>query len=179
MKTSAQFDLCLPFTLNQEGGNSNDPHDPGGRTHKGIIQREYDRFRKAKGLPLRSDYMMSDDEVREIYWTEYWLPHCPSLPVGLDLSYFDNCVNEGPLRANKLLQRALAIHDDGIFGPQTAEAIVGRDVDALIIRYAQARSAFYHSLANFRYFGHGWMARVVYIEKASLNMRKGTSNATA
>ncbi|WP_346656139.1 glycosyl hydrolase 108 family protein [Bradyrhizobium sp. dw_78] len=54
---NTRFAICLPFTLKQEGGNSDDPHDPGGRTHKGIIQREYDKYRRSKGLPLRSDFL--------------------------------------------------------------------------------------------------------------------------
>jgi lysozyme family protein len=135
METSPQFEACLPYTLIQEGGNSNDLHDPGGRTHKGIIQREYDRFRRSKGLPLQSDYLMSDDEVREIYWTEYWLPHCPSIAPGLDLSFFDNCVNEGPLRAIVLLQRALGITADGQWGPRTQAAVDACEPLPTLVRY--------------------------------------------
>jgi lysozyme family protein len=171
MQTSPQFEACLPFTLTEEGGNSNDAHDPGGRTHKGIIQREYDRYRRSKGLPLQSDYAMSDDEVREIYWTEYWLPHCPSLAPGVDLSFFDNAVNEGPYRAIVLMQRALGITSDGIWGDKTTEAVqrIG-NVPAFIMLYSQSRAQFYKGLRTFAYFGKGWMARVVYIQNASLEM---------
>ena len=172
MQTSPQFEACLPYTLAQEGGNSNDPHDPGGRTHKGIIQREYDRYRRSKGLLLQSDYLMSDDEVREIYWTEYWLPHCPALAPGLDLSYFDNCVNEGPYRANVLLQRALSVQADGVWGPLTSAALEGRDATTIIIRYGQARESFYRSLNTFQFFGKGWLRRVRDIQTASLAMAK-------
>lgn len=167
--TSNRFQICLPFTLKQEGGNSNDPHDPGGRTHKGIIQREYDKYRQSKGLPLQSDYLMSDGEVQDIYFNQYWLPYCPDLAPGLDLSFFDNAVNEGPFRAIVLLQRALAVHDDGIFGPATAAAI-GPDVRSLILRYAQARENFYTSLSTFKYFGKGWLSRVHTIRDQSLAM---------
>lgn len=172
-QTSLQFELCLPFTLTEEGGNSDDPHDPGGRTHKGIIQREYDRYRRSKGLPLQSDYLMSDDEVREIYWTEYWLPHCPTLAPGIDLSYFDNCVNEGPLQANRLLQRALHIPADGVWGPATQKAAEGiSNPIAFIHEFSDWRARFYRSLRTFQYFGKGWIARVTYIERASLDMAK-------
>lgn len=179
VETSSQFEACLPFTLIEEGGNSNDPHDPGGRTHKGIIQREYDRFRKAKGLSLRSDYLMSDDEVREIYWSEYWLPHCPSLKAGLDLSFFDNCVNEGPLRAVALLQRALSIHDDGVWGHDTQTAVDRiANVTSVINSYSAQRERFYRGLHTFQWFGKGWLSRVGYIQKASLTMaQKGTTSA--
>lgn len=176
MQTSPQFEACLPFTLTEEGGNSNDPHDPGGRTHKGIIQREYDRYRRGKGLSLRSDYLMSDDEVREIYWTEYWLPHCPDLPVGMDLSFFDNCVNEGQLRAIVLLQRALAVHDDGQWGPVTTDAVqtleAAGNIVTSITRYSQAREHFYRSLGTFKFFGKGWLSRVGHINQASLVMAR-------
>jgi lysozyme family protein len=179
METSPQFLACLPFTLTEEGGNSNDPHDPGGRTHKGIIQREYDKYRQGKGLPLQSVYAASDDEVQEIYWTSYWLPHCPSLAPGLDLSFFDNCVNEGPLRAIILLQRALGVVADGQFGPATQSAI-GRiiSIEDAIVQYSAQRANFYKALSTFQYFGKGWLARVDYIKKASLTMaQKGTTNA--
>jgi lysozyme family protein len=166
----ARFTICLPFTLKQEGGNSNDPHDPGGRTHKGIIQREYDKYRRSKGLSLRSDYLMSDAEVADIYLNEYWLPHCPSLPPGLDLSFFDNAVNEGPFRAIVLYQRALDIHDDGVWGPQTEAALAGKDVRMTIIKFAQARENFYTSLSTFKYFGKGWLSRVHTIRDQSLAM---------
>lgn len=177
MDISPQFLACLPFTLTEEGGNSNDPHDPGGRTHKGIIQREYDKYRQGKGLPLQSDYLMSDAEVQEIYWTQYWLPHCPYIKRGLDLSFFDNCVNEGPLRAISLLQRALGITADGQWGPQTESALerVISTEDA-IEQYSAQRERFYRGLGTFQYFGKGWLARVDYIKKASLTMaQKGTT----
>lgn len=179
MDTSPRFLACLPFTLIEEGGNSDDPHDPGGRTHKGIIQREYDKYRQGKGLPLQSDYLMSDAEVQEIYWTGYWLPHCPTLAPGLDLSVFDNNVNEGPLRGTILLQRALGIVDDGQWGPETISAISRIiSIEDAIIQYSYQRSKFYMSLGTFKYFGKGWLARVDYIKKASLAMAsKGTANA--
>jgi hypothetical protein len=39
---------------------------------------------------------LSIDEQNEIYWAEYWLPQCPNLPAGLDLSFFNIAVNGGP-----------------------------------------------------------------------------------
>lgn len=165
-----RFGICLPFTLKQEGGNSNDPHDPGGRTHNGIIQREYDKYRRSKGLPLQSVYSASDAEVSDIYRNQYWLPHCPSLPPGVDLSFFDNAVNEGPFRATVLYQRALGVNGDGIFGPQTAAELAGKNTRDVITRYGNERANFYRSLSTFKYFGHGWISRVNAIRDASLAM---------
>lgn len=172
--TSDRFLACLPYTLVEEGGNSNDPHDPGGRTHNGIIQREYDRYRKGKGLPLQSVYLASNDEVKEIYWTEYWLPHCPSLAVGLDLVFFDQCVNEGPFEAIKLLQRTLGLRADGVWGSKTQFAVDHiSNLAGTISVYCDWRSRFYRSLGSFQYFGKGWLHRTEDIRVAAVNMAKG------
>ena len=47
-----RFPACIPLTLAWEGGNDDDPNDPGGRTSRGIIQREWDVWRQTHaGLP--------------------------------------------------------------------------------------------------------------------------------
>lgn len=171
IETSPRFLACLPFVLKEEGGYSNDAHDPGGMTMKGIIQREYDRYRSAHGLPHQWVHNISDDELHDIYFGEYWLPHCPDLPPGLDLSNFDLCVNGGPMRSTVTLQRALGIHDDGQWGPQTAAAVarIG-DVKLVIKAFASERERFYRSLSTFKYFGKGWTGRTYRCEAASLAM---------
>jgi len=93
------FEKCLPATLAQEGGYSNDAHDPGGMTMYGIIQREYDLKRRQWGLPTQWVKKIGADEYRTIYFTDYWLPYCPKLAGGLDLEFFDLDVNGGQYRA--------------------------------------------------------------------------------
>src|ERR1700726_1113750 len=110
-----KFEACLPDTLVQEGGYSNDAHDPGGMTMLGIIQKEYDLKRRQWGLPTQWVKNISKDEMRTIYFTDYWMPDCPQLPAGLDLEFFDLNVNGGSHRAVITLQQALFIHDDGEF----------------------------------------------------------------
>ena len=171
IETSPRFLACLPFTLKEEGGYSNDAHDPGGKTMEGIIQREYDRYRRAHGLPLQWVKLISDDEMHDIYFGEYWVPHCPDLPPGLDLSFFDLCVNGGPLRAVVTLQRALGIRDDGQWGPQTAASITAiKSVTAVIQGYAYQREHFYRSLSTFKYFGKDWIGRTERCQMASAAM---------
>jgi lysozyme family protein len=40
------FQRALAFLLKAEGGYTNHPSDRGGPTNKGILQREYDRYRR-------------------------------------------------------------------------------------------------------------------------------------
>ena len=171
--TDPAFEKCLPDTLIEEGGYSNDARDPGGMTMEGIIQREYDKWRKGRGLPTQWVKYISPDELRTIYHDEYWLPHCPKLPAGLDLCLFDTNVNNGVHAGVVLLQRALSISSDGQWGAET-----GREVDeitpdetvSLIQRFYQLRGDYYKSLRNFHYFGKDWMRRDLDIEKWALAM---------
>ena len=159
-----KFEACLPDTLKQEGGYSNDAHDPGGMTMEGIIQREYDSKRKQWGEPTQWVKKISADEMRTIYYTDYWMPYSPLLPAGLDLEFFDLCVNGGQHRAIVTLQRALDISDDGQFGSQTMTAVTqllagGGDPNHAIESFKREREAFYRSLGTFRFFGKDWIRR--------------------
>jgi lysozyme family protein len=177
IETSPQFLACLPFILKEEGGYSNDPHDPGGMTMYGIVQKEYDAYRKGKGLALQWVRKISKDEVHDIYYNSYWMPHCPMLPTGVDLSFFDMCVNAGPMRAIAILQQSYGILGDGLWGDQTTTAVMAKPIDipTVIKIYAASRIRYYKSLRTFTYFGKGWTNRVNDIETAALAMaEKGT-----
>lgn len=174
-----RFSACLPFILKEEGGNSDNPHDPGGRTSRGIIQREYNSYRSHKGLPVQDVYRASDAEVADIYQQQYWLPWCPQMPAGVDLCFFDMAVNSGPVEAAKLLQRALGITADGHVGTVTIGALTAANPIRLITAYSDERSAFYRSLATFKYFGAGWLSRVKTIEAAALKMAASATPASA
>lgn len=167
---SARFEACLPYILQSEGGNDDNPHDPGGRTSRGITQREYNAYRQAKGEPVGDVWNASSDEVDDIYYQQYWLPWCPQMPVGVDLCFFDMCVNSGPYRAIVLLQRALGVNDDGHIGVITSAAIKNANPIKLVSAYSDQRRTFYKSLTIFKYFGKGWLNRVQYVENAALKM---------
>jgi lysozyme family protein len=174
--TDPKFEACLPDTLRQEGGYSNDAHDPGGMTMEGIIQREYDLKRKQWNLPTQWVKKISADEMRTIYFTDYWLPHCPDLPAGLDLEFFDLCVNGGPHRAIVTLQRALSIGDDGQWGPQTHNAVTNLIANGshakAINDFKTERERFYRSLGTFRFFGKDWIRRSEEIAQEATQMDK-------
>jgi len=103
-----RFDECLQVVLKFEGGLSDHPDDPGGRTNMGITQREYDRYRKSLGLPLRDVSRITMDEVRDIYYRNYWTPtKAEKMPPPVDLVVFDTAVNCGVVTSIRFLRRVL------------------------------------------------------------------------
>ena len=94
-----RFLACWPYTLAQEdvypqdwtnpANFSDDPYDPGGATMDGIIQAEYNSYCSQHGLPQQSVRNITQAQGQDIYFNNFWLPHCPLVPVGLDLELFD------------------------------------------------------------------------------------------
>ncbi|MGO9547773.1 MAG: glycosyl hydrolase 108 family protein [Rhodomicrobium sp.] len=136
---SDNFERCLAITLKWEGGYSNHPDDPGGPTMKGVIQREYDAWRKKRGKRPRPVRQIEEEELRAIYRDEYWdAMECDGLTSGFDLCVFDAAVNSGVGRAQKWIAEA-------------------RDIDA----FCDVRLAFLQGLGRlWRVFGAGWRRRV-------------------
>lgn len=66
------FKKTLKFVLQREGGYVNDPTDLGGETNKGITYRTYNAYRKSKGLKPQSVKDISDSEVEDIYYNNYY-----------------------------------------------------------------------------------------------------------
>lgn len=163
---------CYQYIRQAEGGNDDDPADHGGRTSRGITQREYTAWRKEKGLGDKDVWTASEDEIRSIYHDEYWLPHCPGLPVGADYLLFNMAVNAGPARGVKILQQALGVVPDGRIGPITREAIRTANPVDLIEAYSIKSRAFYLALHQPK-FTRGWLNRVEFVRKTALQMVKG------
>lgn len=168
---AADFHDARAELAEHEGGNDDDPQDPGGRTSRGIIQSEYDRYRTRKGAARRDVWLADDAEVDEIYRTEYWdKMRCDDLPAGIDYTVFDFGVNSGVSRSVKLLQTQLGVEVDGVVGPQTILAAGSMSPMARINEMCDARLKFLQSLHTWGRFGGGWATRVADVRAMSLHM---------
>ncbi|WP_454917265.1 glycoside hydrolase family 108 protein [Xanthobacter sediminis] len=180
------FQPALACVLVHEGGKDDDPRDPGGRTAYGIIQRRYNQYRKAKGLPVRDVWLITPDEREEIYRVYYWdVCRAADLPAGLDYCVFDACVNSGDGQAAKWLQRALndvraksgqgAIAVDGRIGDGTVQAANAiDDVDAVIGALSERRLAMLRNLKTWKFYGKGWSRRVGEVRKLAQAVARGS-----
>ena len=175
------FPHALRLVLVDEGGLDDDPHDHGGRTAHGIIQREYDGFRARHGQPAQDVWKITPAEYTEIYHDRYWMPWCDRLPAGMDYAFFDACVNAGPAQAARTLQRALALRTDGNLGDVTLAKVKEaseHDPEGVIHAFCEKRRAFYPALAQFPRYGRGWLSRVDHVERAAKAMARAGTEAT-
>jgi lysozyme family protein len=147
------FEQAFTIVLGHEGGYSDDPADPGGRTKYGISARAYPR------LDIGS---LTLEDAQRIYERDYWLAAgCDLADPGLALVLFDAAVNCGVSQAVRWLQAALGVSVDGVLGPQTLQAIerCNNPVGTL----AELHSARIHMMAGlptWAKFGRGWSRRL-------------------
>lgn len=170
------FSKSLAFVLEDEGGNSDDPEDHGGRTSRGITQREWDAWRQLyPQLDLPDDvWQAPQDQVAAVYLDHYWQPWCDKLPAGVDYTYFDFCVNAGPHRATMTLQRAIGTADDGVFGLITLLSATKADPKLLVANFSAQKIKFYQSLRQPRFL-RGWINRVNRVEDRANAMIDGAT----
>lgn len=152
----ARFEDAIGATLQHEGGFSNDPADPGGATMYGIEQRDMpDR------VPISS---ISEQDAANYYHEHYWKPlYNEIVSQSVAAKIFDMGVNLGVGTAVKVLQVALGIAVDGVFGPGTLAA-VNNAGDALLPLYKQQLIQHYNVIAQAKpqlnKFLAGWVNRV-------------------
>ncbi len=167
--TASNFQASLKAVLKSEGGNDDDPDDHGGRTSRGITQREYDAWCLEKGHPKGDVWQAPQSYIDAIYRDEYWNPYCDNFPIGLDYLYFDMAVNAGPYRAAVLMQHALGVTADGRIGPITRAAVAKADPNSLISAYSEAKRAFYLGLHQPKYT-KGWLNRTAEVARTANSM---------
>lgn len=150
------FVVCVSRVLSSEGGYGYHPADPGGATNYGITEktaRRHGYMGDMRDLPR--------EKAIQMYKDDYWLPtKCDQMPQAVAFQYFDACVNHGPGRAAKMLQKALGLPEDGIVGPKTLNAANNCHEGQFIAQFNSIRIRFYTGLNTFPSFGKGWMNRV-------------------
>ena len=100
------FDKMLKFVLQSEGGYTS--NDCGQAGNKGIQQSTYDEYRSKKGLTKQNVKNITDDEVRDIYYTMYYKASEADKikDPRLALYVFDTAVNMGVSAAKKILKQS-------------------------------------------------------------------------
>lgn len=168
-QSSDRFKVCLARVLKHEGGNDDDPRDPGGRTSRGITAARWAEWRQTHpGLPA-DVWEAPQAEVEAIYREKYWdVLWCDQLPPGVDYAVFDFGVNSGPARSAKFLQEIVGSDVDGEVGPNTVAATKAADPEEVVNRLCDDRMTFLQGLGTWGTFGRGWTNRVNDVRRDAL-----------
>jgi lysozyme family protein len=164
------FEQSLKWVLQDEGGNNDDPRDRGGRTSRGITQREYDAWCHLNGRPFSDVWVATDEDIKTIYKDQYWNPYCDFMPSGVDYVFFDISVNSGRTRAVQQFQKALEINVDGMMGQITRQSILTVDPSELINRVSDINRNYYKHLEQFPIYGKGWLHRADHRQQGALSL---------
>jgi lysozyme family protein len=147
-----------------EGGNDDDPRDPGGRTSRGIIQSEWNVYRRQHpGQNLPADvWLAPESAITDIYHNgQYWSgQRCPELPAGPDAAVADYGVNSGVGRSGRVLRHICGLPTSTyVINDEVVAAVAKRDAKAVADAINAERIAFLRGLSTFRTFGTGWTRR--------------------
>lgn len=183
--TASGFIKANALVRSYEGGNVDDPTDPGGRTSRGITQRVYTAWLKTQGLQNRDVWYADEKQITQIYREQYWnAVWGDKLPLGVDVVVYDGAVNSGPEESVKWLQAALnakrtstnipILIVDGHMGLVTMQAILANaNNDALIEEILARRLAFLRRLKTWRKFGAGWSSRLQNLKQVGQALATG------
>jgi lysozyme family protein len=148
--------------IRREGGYVNHPADKGGPTKYGLTLDTLSLHRKAR-CTAADVQRLTEQEAREIYGRRYVAPYQWIPDDRLQGLIVDMAVNHGPANANRMLQRALRLRDDGVIGPKTRDAVHAAG-PALFNAVLAQRITFYGAIItrnpNQAAFAAGWMNRV-------------------
>ena len=147
MATIETFNKALQFVLKWEGGYVNNPNDKGGATNKGITQNTYSSWLKSKGQNLKDVRNITDDEVKQIYYNNYWLKAgCDKMSEKFAILCFDTAVNMGVGRVQEFLKYAKYTNTD-------------KFIIARIRKYNE-----FAKYGNQKVFLQGWLNRILDLE---------------
>jgi len=157
--------LCGTRAQRRKVGYVNIPQDRGGETKYGVAKR---------ANPDIDVYALDLEGAMAVYFRRYWLAgKCDQLNFPISMMHFDGCVNHGIGRANKFLQRAVRVTEDGVIGPVTIAAVNNSAPLDIIKNLSETRTNFYHAIINRdksqKIFLNGWMRRIDTVTEFALD----------
>jgi len=173
------FQKALQELFEIEGGWSDDPDDPGGKTKYGITEAVWKEFHN--GNPPYDISRITRTDAELVYYHLYWRPmHLEELSETLHQplvsEMFESAVNHGVGRATIFIQASFnlikpdnkaPLKEDGVMGPLTISSILlmtNHYEDVLLVAYHGERYNFYKSIVEKKpsqlKFIKGWLRRL-------------------
>lgn len=156
-------EVAFPFVIDTEKGFQKDPNDPGnwtgGDVGKGrLVGTKFGV--SAASYPELDIENLTIETAQQIAKQDYWdLFQGDYLAFPLSLSMFDFGYNAGIHEAIVVLQRCLALPENGQIDPLTIQALTTRDPRALAQQYYVERMGAYQQMKNWVRYKNSWSDR--------------------
>ena len=161
------FEKSFDRVIGHEGGFQKMHGDRGNWTSGAVGKGELKGTKfglSAMTYPDLDIESLTVEDAKGIYYRDWWLsvPNIAVISLSDAMLYqmFDAAINHGQKNAYKILQRAVGVDDDGIFGRKTLKAIGGIDELSLPLLFIAERISFFTKIKTFDEYGRGWMNRM-------------------
>jgi lysozyme family protein len=155
---SNENNLIVGFTdyaaksMEFEGGYSDNPNDPGGKTKYGIAKKYY------PDVDIKN---LTPKEATIIYKRDYWERYkCSLVSNHISFLFFDTVLHQGGDFATRALQRITGVSQDGILGDKTVEASKFAAIENLAQERVNRCNDRIAKDADLEEFRQGWYNRV-------------------
>lgn len=161
----ANAEKLMSLIQKWEGGYANHPNDNGGCTMKGVTIKTYRNF-FGSSKTCSDLKKITDNEWLEIFKDGYWNPMLGDEIKNQSIAniIIDWGWMSGVKTVSKKIQKLIGVKDDGIFGPQTINAINGKEPETLFNIIYKEREKFYYSICEKKpeqkVFLNGWLNRL-------------------
>lgn len=156
---------AFPWVVGEEGVLSLDPRDRGNWTggHEGVGVLKGTKYGvSAAAYPDLDIANLTLQQAHDIARFKYWTPAgCDQLPQGVALCVFDFAYNAGVHESVMVLQRALSVPRDGVFGPHTLAAVQSEDPRIVVSKFTDRRIEAYRQMPQWDIDGAGWRNRAL------------------
>ncbi|MBF6630641.1 MAG: secretion activator protein [Comamonas sp.] len=159
------FDKAFERLIGHEGKFTNNPKDDGNWTggKQGRGELKGTKFGIAANTYPHLDIKnLTVAQAKELYKEDFW-DVIGQAHGAIKFQLFDAAVNHGRANAVRLLQRAVKVADDGIWGPRSQAALNDMQErhghNDVLMRFLAYRFKFWASLSKFDVFGRGWTNR--------------------
>lgn len=161
---SAWFETVFERVIGHEGAFQDHPGDRGNWT-TGVVGKGDLKGTKygisAASYPEEDIKNLSYDQAKLIYFVDWWEKMGMRWwPEAVSYQMFDAAINHGVVNANKMLQRAIHVRDDGVIGPKTLAKLREVNLNDLVMLFLAERLEFFTNIGTFQDYGKGWCRRI-------------------
>lgn len=172
---ASTWPLALDFVWRPENDGEDthtDPGDTGGWTRWGVTHDDWTDAVE-HGVVGGSFANASKPDLATVLRRAWDALRCDELKPGVDLAVFNFAMVSTAGHAVRVLQWALGVAQDGVFGPVTMAAAARVPAAALIADFTADEDRYYKELGDFWRFGRGWLRRADDCQELALQIARG------